>query len=124
MMFDVFTTSGPQVRTGRLRLLGVGAARRSTFAPDVPTLAEAGVPGFEAGTFFGLFAPAATPRDVVARLNEETRRALLAPEMRERLAAAGSDPGGGSPEQLGQAVAAEVAKWTRLVRERNLRFDP
>ncbi len=124
MMFDVFTTSGPQLRTGRLRLLGVGAARRSTFAPDVPTLAEAGVPGFEAGTFFGLFAPAATRHHVVSRLNEETRRALLAPEMRERLAAAGAEPGGGSPEQLGQAVAAEVAKWTRLVRERNLRFDP
>ncbi len=124
MMFDVFTTSGPQVRSGKLRLLGVGAARRSSLAPDVPTLAEAGVPGFEAGTFFGLFAPAATPRQVVLRLNDETNRALLAPEMRERLLAAGAEPGGGSPEQLGQAVAAEVAKWTRLVRERNLRFDP
>ena len=124
MMFDVFTTSGPQVRSGKLRLLGVGAARRSTQAPDVPTLAEAGVPGFEAGTFFGLFAPAATPRQVVLRLNEETNRALLVPEMRERLLAAGAEPGGGSPEQLGQAVATEVAKWTRLVRERNLRFDP
>ena len=124
MMFDVFTTSGPQVRSGKLRLLGVGAARRSTQAPEVPTLAEAGVPGFEAGTFFGLFAPAATPRQVVQRLNEETNRALLVPEMRERLLAAGAEPGGGSPEQLGQAVTAEVAKWTRLVRERNLRFDP
>ncbi len=62
MMFDVFTTSGPQLRTGKLRLLGVGAARRSTLAPDAPTLAEAGISGFEAGTFFGLFAPAATPR--------------------------------------------------------------
>ena len=124
MMFDVFTTSAPQLRTGKLRLLGVGAARRSTLAPAAPTLAEAGVPGFEAGTFFGLFAPAATPRLVVARLNEETNRALIVPEMRERLAAAGAEAGGGAPEQLGQAVAAEVAKWTRLVRERNLRFDP
>ena len=124
MMFDVFTTSGPQLRSGKLRLLGVGAARRSTLAPDAPTLAEAGVSGFEAGTFFGLFAPAATPRQLVARLNEEANRALLAPDLRERLAAAGAEPGGGSPEQLGQAVATEVAKWTRLVRERNLRFDP
>jgi len=124
MMFDVFTTSGPQLRSGKLRLLGVGAARRSTLAPDVPTLAEAGVSGFEAATFFGLFAPAATPRQRVARLNEEANRALLAPELRERLAAAGAEPGGGSPEQLGQAVTTEVAKWTRLVRERNLRFDP
>ena len=124
MMFDVFATSGPQLRSGKLRLLGVGAARRSTLAPDVPTLAEAGVSGFEAGTFFGLFAPAATPRPLVARLNEEANRALLLPELRERLAAAGAEPGGGSPEQLGQAVTTEVAKWTRLVRERNLRFDP
>ena len=124
MMFDVFATSGPQLRSGKLRLLGVGAARRSTLAPDAPTLAEAGVSGFEAGTFFGLFAPAATPRQLVARLNEEANRALLVPELRERLAAAGAEPGGGSPEQLGQAVATEVAKWTRLVRERNLRFDP
>ena len=124
MMFDVFTTSGPQVRTGKLRLLGVGALRRSSLAPDVPTLAEAGVPGFEAGTFFGLFAPLATPRIVVFRLNEEVNRALLAPEIRERLAAVGAEPGGGSPELLAQTVAAEVAKWTRLVRDRNLRFDP
>ena len=124
MMFDVFATSGPQLRSGKLRLLGVGAARRSTLAPDAPTLAEAGVNGFEAGTFFGLFAPAATPRPLVARLNEEANRALMLPDVRERLAAAGAEPGGGSPEQLGQAVATEVAKWTRLVRERNLRFDP
>ena len=124
MMFDVFATSGPQLRSGKLRLLGVGAARRSTLAPDTPTLAEAGVNGFEAGTFFGLFAPAATPRPLVARLNEEANRALMLPDVRERLAAAGAEPGGGSPEQLGQAVATEVAKWTRLVRERNLRFDP
>ena len=124
MMFDVFATSGPQLRSGKLRLLGVGAARRSTLAPDTPTLAEAGVNGFEAGTFFGLFAPAATPRPLLARLNEEVNRVLLLPDVRERLAAAGAEPGGGSPEQLGQAVATEVAKWTRLVRERNLRFDP
>ena len=124
MMFDVFATSGPQLRSGKLRLLGVGAARRSTLAPDTPTLAEAGVNGFEAGTFFGLFAPAATPRPLVARLNEEANRALMLPDVRERLAVAGAEPGGGSPEQLGQAVATEVAKWTRLVRERNLRFDP
>lgn len=87
-------------------------------------MAEAGAPGFEAGTFFGLFAPAATPRQVFLRLNEEANRALMLPNMRERLLAAGAEPGGGSPEQRGQAVAAEVAKWTRLVRERNLRFDP
>lgn len=124
MMFDVFTTSGPQLRTGKLRLLGVGALRRSALAPDAPTLAEAGVTGFEASTFFGIFAPAATSRAVVNRLNEEINRALLVPEIKERLAAVGAEPGGGTPELLGQTVANEVAKWTKLVRDRNLRFDP
>ncbi len=124
MMFDVFTTSGPQIRTGKLRLLGVGAPRRSALAPDAPTLAEAGVPGFDASTFFGIFAPAGTPRNVVMRLNEDINRALQTPDLRERLAAVGSEPGGGPPEQLGEAVASEVAKWTKLVRERNLRFEP
>ena len=124
VMFDVFTTSGPHIRSGKLRLLGVGSPRRSSLAPDSPTLSEVGVTGFDAGTFFGIFAPAATPRPVVTRLNEEINRALLAADIRERLAAVGAEPGGGSPELLGQTVAAEVAKWTRLVRDRNLRFDP
>ena len=124
LMFDVFTTSSPHLRSGKLKLLGVGALRRSSLAPDTATLAEAGVAGFEAGTFFGIFAPAGTPRGVVDRLNAEVNRALGTPEMKERLAAAGAEPGGGPPAELGQLVAAEVAKWTRLVRERNLRFDP
>ena len=124
MMFDVFTTSGPHLRTGKLRLLGVGALKRSPLAPDAPTIAEAGVPGFEAATFFGLFGPAGLPRAIVNRLNDESNRVLLAPDLKERLAGFGVEPGGGPPERLGQAVAAEVAKWTRLVRERNLRFDP
>ena len=124
IMFDVFTTSGPHIKSGKLRLLGVGAPRRSSLAPDSPTLNEVGVTGFDAGTFFGIFAPAATPRPVVARLNEEINRALLATDIRERLAAVGAEPGGGPPELLGQTVATEVAKWTKLVRDRNLRFEP
>ncbi len=124
MMFDVFTTSGPHIRTGKLRLLGVGAPRRSALAPDAPTLAEAGVPGFDASTFFGIFAPIGTPRSVVMRLNEDINRALKTTDMRERLAAVGAEPGGGSPELLGQTVVTEVVKWTQLVRDRNLRFEP
>ena len=124
LMFDVFTTSSPHLRSGKLKLLGVGTVRRSALAPDTPTLAEAGVVGFEASTFFGVFAPAGTPRPIIERLNGEINRALGAADVKERLSAAGADPGGGTPEQLGQLVAAEVAKWTRLVRDRNLRFDP
>jgi tripartite-type tricarboxylate transporter receptor subunit TctC len=124
LMFEVFTTSSPHLRSGKLKLLGVGTVRRSALAPDTPTLAEAGVVGFEASTFFGVFAPAGTPRPIIERLNGEINRALGAADVKERLSAAGADPGGGTPEQLGQLVAAEVAKWTRLVRDRNLRFDP
>lgn len=123
MMFDVFTTSGPQIRAGKLKLLGVGAARRSTLAPDAPTLAEAGLDGYEASTFFGLFAPPATPRAIVDRLNAEVNRAIRAPDVRERFTAVGAEPGGGTPEVLGITVTAEVAKWTKLVRERNLRLE-
>ena len=124
LMFDVFTTSSPHIRSGKLKLLGVGALRRSSLAPDTPTLAEAGVANFEAGTFFGIFAPAAAPPAVVGRLNAEINRVLGTPEVKDRLTAAGAEPGGGAPGDLGQIVVVEVAKWTRLVRERNLRFDP
>ncbi|MEO7404733.1 MAG: tripartite tricarboxylate transporter substrate binding protein [Burkholderiales bacterium] len=123
MMFDVFTTSGPQIKAGKLKLLGVGAAKRSGLAPEAPTLAEAGLAGYEASTFFGLFAPLATPRAIVDRLNSEVNRAITAPDVRDRFTAVGAEPGGGAPEVLGSTVAAEVAKWTKLVRERKLRFE-
>jgi tripartite-type tricarboxylate transporter receptor subunit TctC len=123
VMFDVIGTSAQHLRAGKLKLLGVGSAQRSPLAPDAPTLAESGIAGFDAGTFFALFAPAGTPRPIVERLNREVVRVLGAADMRERLTTLGIEPVGGSPEQLGEAVAQEVAKWQRLVRERNLAFD-
>ena len=123
MMFDVFTTSAPQIKSGKLKLLAVAAAKRSALAPDAPTFAEAGLAAVDAGTFFGLFAPIGTPRPVIERINREMNTALATAQMTERLVAAGVESAGGPPERLTRAVEAELAKWTRLVRERNLRFD-
>lgn len=123
LMLDVFPTSDPHVRAGKLKLLGVAASKRSSLAPNAPTLAEAGIAGAEAGTFFGVFAPAATPRAIVDRLNAEINRAIENALTRERMLALGAEPAGGAPDVLGQQVSAEVAKWAKLVRERNLRFE-
>ena len=128
IMFDVFTTAGPHLRSGKLKLLGVGASTRSSLAPDAPTLAEAGkeagLSGYQAGTFFGIVAPAATPTAIVERLNLETNRAVASPEVAQRLMNFGTEAHSGPPQLLGQMIASEVARWRKLVRERNLRFDP
>ncbi|MFN0301136.1 MAG: Bug family tripartite tricarboxylate transporter substrate binding protein [Burkholderiales bacterium] len=123
VMFDVVGTSGPHIKTGKLKLLGVGSPRRSSLAPESPTLAESGIAGFDAGTFFALFAPAGTPRPIVDRLNREGLKVLAMTEVGERLVAMGNEIAGGPSEALGEAVSQEVAKWQRLVRERNLVFD-
>jgi tripartite-type tricarboxylate transporter receptor subunit TctC len=123
LMFEVVGTSMPHIRSGKFRLLATGASRRASMLPDTPTLAEAGVPGYEAGTFFAIFAPAGTPPAVVATLNREFIRAVTLQEPREKLVALGVEVAGSTPVQLGETVAAEVRKWAQLVRERNLRFD-
>jgi tripartite-type tricarboxylate transporter receptor subunit TctC len=124
VMFDVFTTAGPHLRNGKLKLLGVGASKRSSLAPEAPTLIEAGLSEFEAGTFFGIVAPASTPIAIVDRLNTETNRAVASTEVAQRLANFGTEPRTGPPQLLGQMITSEVARWAKLVRERNLRFEP
>ncbi len=123
VIFDVVGTSVQHIKAGKMKLLGVGSAQRSPVAPDAPTLAESGVAGFDAGTFFGVFAPAGTPRAIVDRLNREVVKVLGMPAVRERLVMMGNEIAGGPPEALGEAVSQEVAKWRRLVREQNLMFD-
>jgi tripartite-type tricarboxylate transporter receptor subunit TctC len=123
VMFDVVGTSGQHIKAGKLKLLGVGSAQRSPVARDTPTVAESGVAGFDAGTFFALFAPAGTPRAIVDRLNREVLKVLAMTEVGERLVAMGNEIAGGPPEALGEAVSQEVAKWQRLVRERNRVFE-
>jgi tripartite-type tricarboxylate transporter receptor subunit TctC len=124
---DSFMSSVPsalgQVRSGRLRALAVTSAKRSSELSDTPTVAESGFPGFEANTWYGLLAPAGTPAPIVVRLNAEVNRALAAKDVRERLAREGGDVLGGSPAQFAAFLAAEHAKWGRVVRESGAKVD-
>ena len=106
----------PQVRTGKLRALGVTTAARLTQLPEVPTIIEAGVTGYEVTQWFGLMAPAATPKDIIARLLDETHKALQRPELRERYANEATDPSGNTPEQFAAFVVSEIARWAPVVR--------
>ncbi len=123
MMFDNIFTTLPLVRSGKFRALGVSTAQRSAIAPEIPTIAESGVPGYDANAWFGLFAPAATPKDIVARLNAEIVKGLQSADLRERLRTLGATPGGGSPENFAVFFRDEVAKWAKVVKSADVRAD-
>lgn len=106
----------PHLKPGRLRALGVTAAARLASLPDVPTVAEGGVPGYEVVGWYGLAAPANTPRAIVTKLQSEIAAILQAPETREKLAAEGADPVGSTPEQFGAFIKAEIEKWGKVVK--------
>jgi len=111
-----YPTAVPHVKSGRLRLLAVTGTKREPTVPEVPTMIEAGVPGYAFGIWFSMFAPAGTPRAIVTRLNQEIVKALAAPEMRERLAQTGVNAESSTPEELGRHLVAEVAKWAKIVK--------
>lgn len=117
MMFDNMPSSLPLVRDGKLRALGVTSAKRSAAAPDIPTIAEQGLPGFEAVSWFALFVPAGTPRPVIDKLQAEVKRTLELPGVGKRLAEIGLDPVGSSPEELAAYQAAEIVKWAKVVKD-------
>jgi tripartite-type tricarboxylate transporter receptor subunit TctC len=123
LMFVDISISLPHVRAGRLRALAVTGGKRSLQLPDVPTIAESGLPGFDVTAWFGVFAPAGTPRDIVTRLNADIVRGLAVPEVRERLLAVGLEAVTGTPEQLGAFVKSEIAKWGRVVRLSGAKAD-
>ena len=123
VMCDSITSAQPHVRAGRLRALGVTSSTRSATMPEVPTLAEAGVPGYEMNPWFGLFAPAGTPPAIVARINADVMRTLARPDVRERLAGIGAEPMSGSPEQFAALIRADLDKWGRLVRSAGITAD-
>jgi tripartite-type tricarboxylate transporter receptor subunit TctC len=106
----------PQVQAKKLRALGVTSAQRSPAVPDLPTLAEAGLPGFESTTWQGIVVPAQTPRDIVGRLHADIVRALQSSEVREKFALLGVEAVGNTPEQFARRIRAEILKWSRLVR--------
>jgi tripartite-type tricarboxylate transporter receptor subunit TctC len=123
--FMFATTIGilPRVRSGQLRALGVSSAKRIAAAPELPTVSEAGLPGFDVVAWFGLFVPAATPRAVVERLSSETRSALAGAEVRKRLIDLGAEPLGSTPDEFAAYVAAEFQRWGRLAKEAGIRVE-
>ncbi len=115
--------AAPHIKAGRLRALGIVAPQRSPILPDVPTVAEAGLPNFEVTTWYGVLAPAGTPRPIINRLNAELVRAMHAPEMKERLASIGTDPKTSTPEEFADYIRQEIAKWGKVIREAGLKAD-
>ena len=111
-----FPTSVPHIKAGRMRIIAVTGAAREATMPDVPTVAESGVPGYEFGIWFGVFAPAATPKAIVTRLNQEIVKAWANPETRDQLVKVGVNPGSSTPEQLGKILRADVAKWAKVIK--------
>ncbi len=123
MMFDNLANSMPQVKAGKLRALAVTTAQRSRLAPDLPTMAEAGLPGFDISTWFGLLAPAGTPKDVIAKWNAEVVKILNSPEMRERLVAQGAEAAPTTPGQFAAYIAGELTKYARIVKASGAKVD-
>ena len=116
MMFDNIPSSLPHIKAGKLRALATTGASRDPALPDLPTVAEAGVPGYEAGVWFGLAVPAGTPRDVIARLNTEAVKATKSPDFTKRMSELGYVIIGSSPEQMTAMQRAEQTRWAPVVK--------
>ncbi len=122
VMFDNMPSALPMAKEGKIRALAQTTAKRSNAAPDVPTVAET-VPGFEATTWFAVFAPAGTPRDIVARVNAEMKRVFALPDVQDKLKALGLEPWISTPEELTRFQANEITKWAKVVKESGARAD-
>jgi tripartite-type tricarboxylate transporter receptor subunit TctC len=123
LMFDSIPSSAGAVQNGLLRPLAVTTAQRAAAYPDLPTVAEAGVPGFDVSTWYGIWAPPRTPAPIVARLQQAVAAVVRVPEVRERLAVLGADPVADTPEEFAAFCASEYARWGKLVRDAGLRLD-
>ena len=123
LTFNVVTGTLQYVKSGKLRGLAVSSAKRAEVAPEIPTVAESGVPGFEVIAWYNMFAPAHTPRPIVNRLNAEINRILQQPDVRERFHTLGVSPLSGSPDDLGRYLKFEVDRWAKLIKERGIKLD-
>ena len=122
-MFDNLASATTQIKAGKLRALAVTTLQRASSMQEVPTMADAGLPGFDVSTWFGVFAPAGTPAPIVARLNNAMTAALRSTEMRERLARMGAEPAPGTPEQFAELLRQELVKYQRVVKFSGARVD-
>ena len=123
MTWDSITASGPLIKAKRLRALGIGSAKRSSLLPDVPTISESGLTGFELGSWYAFFAPAATPLETIRNLQREVVKAIAAPGMREQFAVLGAEPVGGTPEELAAVVQRDLVKWAKVAREAKVKAE-
>jgi tripartite-type tricarboxylate transporter receptor subunit TctC len=123
LMFDNLPSSIAQVKAGKLRAIAVTTLQRSPALPDVPTIAESGLPGYDASSWFGMHAPAGTPKEIVNKIYVTVARALHTPEMVERLSTQGAQPVGNTPEEFTEFVRAEIAKWAKVVKASGARVD-
>ena len=123
MVFDPVLTSAPMVKSARVRALAVSTAQRSALLPDVPTIAEAGVAGYESGNWFGIFAPAGTPPAIVERLNAAINKSMTRAEMKDKLLGQGAEPLSGSSEDLARLVHSELAKFAKIIKAAGVRIE-
>ena len=123
MLFGAAPSTLPHVRSGRMRALAISSARRSAAAPDIPTMAESGYPGFDVATWYGLMGPAGMPRDLVTRLNAEVNKALANSEVRERLGRLALEPALQTPEQFTAFMRNEQAKWAKIIKDAAITAD-
>jgi tripartite-type tricarboxylate transporter receptor subunit TctC len=123
VLFNGMLATYPAVKDGKLKAIAVSSAKRFSAAPDIPTVAEAGVPGFETGSWQGIVAPAGTPPDIVAKLHALVTKILATPEMKERLGAAGAEVRPMSPAEFGTYIRDEKARWAKVVKESGEKFE-
>jgi tripartite-type tricarboxylate transporter receptor subunit TctC len=123
VLFATPISSTQHIQSGRIRALAASTLKRTSGLPDLPTLSEAGLPGYDSGVWYGVLAPAGTPRDVVAKLNTEINKILAQPDFRKMLVVNGIDPVGGPPETLSKFIRSEITKWAKVVKEANVRLD-
>ncbi len=117
VIFDAWTSTSPHVESGKLKYLAVSTSARSTLAPQVPTMAESGFPGFNVFVWYGILAPAGTPSEVVDKLGRETLKVMAQPELKEAFARLGMEPMSGGPEQFAAFIRSETVKWAKIVRD-------
>ena len=123
IMFNSAVSMLPQVRAGRLRAIAMTGARRSPAMPDLPTVAESGVPGYEATSWYGVLAPAGTPRPIVDKISHEITKVVQMPDVRERLIGDGAEPAGTSPAEFAAHIKRELARWAKVIQEANIRVE-
>ncbi|MEO8741181.1 MAG: tripartite tricarboxylate transporter substrate binding protein [Casimicrobiaceae bacterium] len=123
IMFDNLPSALPQIKGGKLRAIAVTSLKRAPALPDVPTISESGLPGFEASSWFGVLAPAGTPAPIVAKINADVNKWLQSPEARDQLLAQGANAAGGTPEQFAQHIRAETEKWAKVVKASGAKVD-